>query len=258
MWCRPAGPGGAALSGGGLADGAASRCAAAGQRQQRGVHAGVPPGTSPQGREETLRQSGQKVTGRSGGGVPARVPHHAPTQPPSLFLRDPEFVFYDQLKQTMNAYRCVYQLLLAIFHAIVAHLLLHLCLFEESNRPFLTCSWPSASPPTWGPCTWPSRQVREQLCPTRTSPAAVLCPQSLRADWLPRVNVLFSLSRRVYRTLGSCTASSAESPSPRLKPIKVPASPLPPSTFVLQIKDSSQSEYKCGVVLLPSCLSFPP
>lgn len=57
----PAGAGGAAVSGGGLAHGAAPRRSAGGQRQQRGVHAGVPHGTLPQGRQEALRQSGQKV-----------------------------------------------------------------------------------------------------------------------------------------------------------------------------------------------------
>lgn len=53
----PAGSGGAALSGGGLAHGTAPRRSAGGQRQQRGVHSGVSPGTLPQGRQETLRQS---------------------------------------------------------------------------------------------------------------------------------------------------------------------------------------------------------
>lgn len=53
----PAGAGGAAVGGGGLAHGAASRRPAGGQRQQRGVHAGVPHGTLSEGRQEALRES---------------------------------------------------------------------------------------------------------------------------------------------------------------------------------------------------------
>lgn len=52
-----AGSGGAAISGGGLAHGAAPSRSAGGQRQQRGVHSGVSPRTLPQGCQETLRQS---------------------------------------------------------------------------------------------------------------------------------------------------------------------------------------------------------
>lgn len=66
MWRRfaavsPAGAGGAAVGSGGLAHGTAPRRPAGGQRQQRGVHARVPHGTLPQGCQEALRQSWQKV-----------------------------------------------------------------------------------------------------------------------------------------------------------------------------------------------------
>lgn len=68
VWWRPTGSGGAALGNGGLAHGSASSRSAAGQRQQRGLHPGVSPRTLPQGREETLRQSGQKVDERAARG----------------------------------------------------------------------------------------------------------------------------------------------------------------------------------------------
>lgn len=103
----PAGAGGAAVGGGGLAHGAAARRPAGGQRQQRGVHAGVPHGTLPEGRQEALRQSRQKVERRRTHRVWRRRLNVEVLTAKLLCCRDPEFVFYDQLKQTMNAYRFV-------------------------------------------------------------------------------------------------------------------------------------------------------
>lgn len=57
----PAGAGGAVVSCGGLAHGAAQSCSAGGQRQHGGVHPWVSPGTLPQGCQKTLRQSWQEV-----------------------------------------------------------------------------------------------------------------------------------------------------------------------------------------------------
>lgn len=56
-----AGSGGPVISSGRLAHSAAPSCSASGQRQQRGVHSGVSSRTLPQGCQETLRQSWQKV-----------------------------------------------------------------------------------------------------------------------------------------------------------------------------------------------------
>lgn len=61
-----AGPGGTVVSCGWLAHSAATSRPAAGQRQQRGVHSGVSPHTLPQRRQETLRESWQKVNTRTG------------------------------------------------------------------------------------------------------------------------------------------------------------------------------------------------
>lgn len=52
-----AGAGRAVISSSRLAHSAATSRPAGGQRQQRGVHSGVSPGTLPQGCQETLRQS---------------------------------------------------------------------------------------------------------------------------------------------------------------------------------------------------------
>lgn len=68
----PAGAGRAAVSRGGLAHGAAQSCSAGGQRQHRGVHPGVSPGTLPQGCQKTLRQSWQEVKKRGKNPHPQR------------------------------------------------------------------------------------------------------------------------------------------------------------------------------------------
>ena len=67
----PAGAGGAAVVGGGLADSPAPRRPAPGQGQQRGLHPRAPTGTLPQGRQEALRQGRQEVTTTALFGLPS-------------------------------------------------------------------------------------------------------------------------------------------------------------------------------------------